>query len=122
MTMVPAPITAPTLVTPVFMAIVATLIAPIVAPLVANLVTTLLAEVAAVIVAAVIVAMAIVALTVDRRIFPLIPLVADEIDTFAAGAIAMAVLVPVLGVAGGHAQIERRALIRHGLDDHRLGI
>jgi len=117
---------------PVVTTIIAAVIAPlvtaimaVVTPIVAPIFTAFVADFVAMLgakVAAVVVAMAIVTFPVNRCVFTLIPVVADEIDAFAAGAVAVAVLVPVLGVAGGHAQIERRALIRHGLDDHRLGI
>src|SRR5574343_106177 len=97
-------------------------VAPLVAALLAHLVATLLAVIAPLVVASVVVAMAVVALPVNRRVFLLVPLVANEIHTFAAGVVAVAVLVPLLGVAGRHAQVERRAAVRHGLDHDRFRI
>lgn len=48
-------------------------------------------------------------LTVNRSVFLLIPAVLNEIDAFAAGAVAMAVLAPVPGMTGRDVQVEWRA-------------
>ena len=44
----------------------------------------------------------------------------DDLDTFAASAVAMAVLAPVPGMAGWNAQIKRRAADRGAMDHHGL--
>lgn len=61
-------------------------------------------------------------LTVNRSVFLLIPAVLHEIDAFPAGAVAMAVLAPVPGMAGRDVQIERRTGDRHTMDDSWLRV
>ena len=58
-------------------------------------------------------------LTVNRSVFLLIPAVLYEIDAFPAGAVAMAVLAPVPGMAGRDMQIEWRTGDRHAMDHPR---
>lgn len=57
---------------------------------------------------------------VARGVFLLIPVVLHEEDPFAAGAVAMAMLSPMPGMAGRNAQIERRAADRRAMDHHGL--
>ena len=61
-------------------------------------------------------------LTVNRSVFLLIPAVLYEIDAFPAGAVAMAVLAPVPGMAGRDVQIEGRTGDRHTMDDSWLRV
>lgn len=98
-------------------AVITAVVAPLFTAFVTDFVTMLVAEITAVVVA-----MAVVALPVSRCVFTLIPVVADEIDAFAAGVVAVAVLVPVLGMAGWDAQVERRAAVGDGLDHDRFRI
>lgn len=61
-------------------------------------------------------------LLIARRIFTFVPLVLNKIDTLATGAVFVAVLAPVLGMAGRDAQVDRRTTVRNRLDQDRLPI
>ena len=62
--------------------------------------------------------------TLTRDVDLVVPALLDEVDAFAAGVVLAAVLLPVLGVAGRDAQVDRRTLHRNGdrrgLHDDRL--
>ena len=62
---------------------------------------------------------------ISRHIFFIVPSVAYKIDRPSAGIILMAMLFPLLFVAGRHMNIDRRRgrhTYRHGSDQNRLGI
>lgn len=69
---------------------------------------------------AIVVAMAMPFL-VARGVLVPVPVVLDEIDAFAAGAVVVAMPAPVPGVAGRDAQVKRRATDRYALDHQRFG-
>lgn len=59
---------------------------------------------------------------IARRVFPVVPVVPDKIDPFAASAVFTAMPVPMFGVAGWDAQIDRWAASWHRFNETRLGI
>lgn len=108
-----------TTVVPSFIAEVAAIIASLVAE-VAAVIVPFFAEIAPVIPAFLAELGAAVLFAVTRRVFAVVPVIADEIDAFAAGLITAAVPAPMPGMAGRNAQVERRAAHRYALDHHRL--
>jgi hypothetical protein len=61
-----------------------------------------------------------IALLIMRDVLAVIPVVIHEEDSLATGAVLVAVPAPVLCVAYGHVQIDRRSVANHPpLDDNR---
>jgi hypothetical protein len=89
----------------------------------AAMIVAVIVPVTAMVVAVAITTMVAVAVpfAVARGVFLLVPVVLDEVDAFAAGAVAMAMPAPVAGMAGRYAQVERRAADRRAMDHHRFG-
>ena len=56
------------------------------------------------------------------HVLVLIPVALHKVNAFPAGAVAMAVLSPVLGVTGRHVQVDRRAANRYPFDVNWLWI
>jgi hypothetical protein len=77
--------------TTVVMAVVASIIAPIIPAIVASIVMPCL---------------------VTRHVFIPIPVVLHKVDPFVAGVVLTAVSGPVLSVAGGYVQVDRRSVHR----------
>jgi hypothetical protein len=103
------------------MTTVAAVIAAVFATIIAAVVAIPVTITIAVAIAAIVVTMAM-ALLVTGDVFTLIPAVTDKIDAFAAGAVFMAMLAPMLGMARRDAQVKRRAAHRHRLDHDGLRI
>lgn len=98
-------------------------VAAIIAPVMAVVTPVVMTVVASLVVAAIIpVIVVVVAFAVTRRVIVHIPVVTDEIDRPAAGAVAVAMLVPMLGVPRWDAQIVRRQSGWSMLDHDRLRI
>ena len=64
----------------------------------------------------------VVVMPIFRDINTLVPAILNEIHGCAAGAIAMAVLVPMLYVPGWGMQVHGSGTIRRWLDDHGLAV
>ena len=62
------------------------------------------------------------ALLIARHVFAFVPAILNEIDALAAGAVFVAVMAPVLGMAGRDAQVDRWAMDRDALDQNRLAV
>ncbi len=93
----------------------------ITAAIVASMITAVMPVIIPAVIA-VITATVIVTLPVAWGIFMVVPVVTDKIDPFATGAVLMAVLAPVLGMAGRDTQVERRATDRAAFDADRLRV
>src|SRR5512135_1892649 len=59
---------------------------------------------------------------VMRNVLAVVPVVPHEEDALAAGVILVAVLSPMLGVTGRHAQIDRREIQRYPFDHDGLAV
>jgi hypothetical protein len=59
---------------------------------------------------------------ITRDILAVIPVIMHKEDPLAAGIVFSAMLAPMLGVAGGYAQIDRRSVHPHPLNDYRLRV
>jgi hypothetical protein len=63
-----------------------------------------------------------VALLVTRNILAVVPVVLDKVDAFPAGIVFVAVLAPMFGMAGRHAQIDWWAIRWSAIDYNGLGV
>lgn len=59
---------------------------------------------------------------IARNILAVIPVIFHKIDSLTASVVFTTIFAPMLGMAGGHAQINRWAVQRHPPDYHRLAI
>jgi len=59
---------------------------------------------------------------VMRDVSVVVPVFLDEIDALAAGTVLVAILIPMLGMAGRDVHVDGRPVGRHMSDEDRLGI
>lgn len=112
----------PAMVTVVAVALVLLLFATMAIPVFVTLVMAVVAAVVlAVVLAVFLTAIALLALIIGN-VLAGVPVVLDEVDPLPAGMVLVAILAPVLGVAGWNVQVDRRAHDRYPLDDDRLRV
>ena len=70
----------------------------------------------------IVVAVVVMAFAIAGNVLAVVPVIPDEIDALATGAVFRAVLGPMLGMARRNAQINGRSGYRNRRDDHRTGI